>query len=306
MRANVLSRDHRHAVVIGLGLALVAYFAFALNDALGKYLVVSFGVAQLVLIRSIGGLAALVPLLVAQNENPLRQIDRPKLQILRALLATVDTGLFYAACVFLPLADVMTFYMAGPIYTTVASHFLLGEHVAWRRWTAILVGFSGVLIALQPSSDSFSLGALFAVAGSVSYSLALVINKKLENTGDASLVTYQTTVGLIGGGLFSLFDWRPLTLEGVLAMLLLGIIGTGAHLMLTRSVKLAPVSVLAPIQYTLLLWGIILGAAVFGDVPSATTLIGSGIIVLAGIFIFHRKSMLGQANVRSDVPTDLP
>jgi len=306
MHAGLLTQNHRHALAIGVVLALLGYFAFALNDALGKYLVVSFGVAQIVMVRSLGGFLLLGPLLGRQKDHPFRHIDRPWLQLLRALLATVDTGLFYAACVYLPLADVLTFYMAGPIYTAVASHFLLGEYVGWRRWTAILVGFIGVLVALRPSSESFSLAALFAIAGSLSYSFALIINKKLKSTGDASLVTYQTMIGLVGGGLFAVFDWRPLTSGGIASMLLLGVVGTAAHLMLTRSIKLAPVSILAPIQYTLLLWGIVFGFVFFGDLPSNNTLLGSGIIVVAGLFIFHRKSKLGQANSRADVPADLP
>ena len=306
MPTGLFSRNHRQAVSIGVCLALLGYLAFALNDALGKHLVVVFGVAQVVVMRSVGGFILLGPMLLKQGEHPFRNVDRPYLQFLRAALATIDTGLFYAACVFLPLADVLTFYMAGPIYTAVASHFLLGEHVGWRRWTAIFVGFAGVVVALNPSSASFSIAALFAIAGSLSYSFALVINKKLASTGDASLVTYQTLVGLIGGGAFAVMDWRPLTLEGAAAMLLLGVIGTLAHLMLTRSIKLAPVSVLAPIQYTLLLWGILFGMIFFGDIPSTQTLLGSAIIVLAGLFIVHRKSRLGIADGRTDVPLDHP
>lgn len=293
------------ALVIGIGVAFLGYFAFALNDALAKVLVVSYEVAQVVAIRSVSGFLLLAPLLIRSKAKLFTQVERPGLQLIRAVLATVDTGLFYAACVYLPLADVFTFYMAGPIYTTLASYLFLREKVGWKQWIAIIIGFIGVVIALRPSSEVISFAAIFAISGSISYSLAMVINKKLAKTSDAVLVSYQSFVGIIGAGALSAFDWRPVTLGGLGAMLLLGMIGTAAHLMLTRAVKLAPVSVLAPIQYTLLLWGIIFGVVFFGDYPSATTILGSGIIVAAGLLIFHRKSRTVGAT-DPQLPLDVP
>nr|WP_082728514.1 DMT family transporter [Rhizobium altiplani] len=293
------------AVVLGVGVAFLGYFAFALNDALAKALVVSYGVAQVVAIRSVSGFLLLTPLLIRSKSKLFSQIERPGLQLTRAILATVDTGLFYAACVYLPLADVFTFYMAGPIYTTLASYLFLREKVGWKQWVAIIIGFIGVVIALRPSSEVISFAAVFAISGSISYSLAMVINKKLERTSDAVLVSYQSFVGIIGAGALSAFDWRPVTIGGLGAMLLLGMIGTAAHLMLTRAVKLSPVSLLAPIQYTLLLWGIIFGFMFFGDYPSATTILGSGIIVAAGLLIFYRKSK-SVDRMDPQLPLDVP
>ncbi|MBO9195437.1 DMT family transporter [Rhizobium sp. 16-449-1b] len=292
-------------MALGVGVAFLGYFAFALNDALAKALVVSFGVAQVVAIRSVGGFLLLVPLLVRSKSKLFTQVEQPGLQFLRAALAMVDTGLFYAACVYLPLADVFTFYMAGPIYTTLASHFFLRENVGWKQWIAIIVGFLGVVLALRPSSEAMSFAAVFAISGSVSYSLAMVINKKLARTSDAVLVSYQSIVGIVGAGAFSIFDWRPMTMSGLAAMLLLGLVGTAAHLMLTRAVKLAPVSVLAPIQYTLLLWGIVFGIVFFGDYPSVTTIVGSAIIVVAGLSIFGRQPKMRGTSI-TQIPLDAP
>ena len=126
-------------------------FMFALNDAMGKWLVTSFSVGQVVLIRSVGAFIVLGPMIARQGVRGLFGIERPWLQFWRVVFATADTGLFYAAVVYLPLADVMTFYMAGPIYVAALSHLLLGEKVGWRRWLAILIGFGGVVIALRPS-----------------------------------------------------------------------------------------------------------------------------------------------------------
>ena len=132
----------------------------------------------------------------------------PDLQILRVVATTLDTALFYAAVVYLPLADVMSFYMAGPIYVAALSHLLLGEKVGWRRWMAILVGFCGVLIMLKPSSAAFSLSSLFALVGSISFAFAIILNRRLRGTSDTTLVTWQTIGTLLVGGVLTIGDWQ--------------------------------------------------------------------------------------------------
>ena len=127
------------------------------------------------------------------------RIERPELQLLRVIAATLDTALFYASVVYLPLADVMSFYMAGPIYVAALSHLLLGEKVGWRRWLAILVGFCGVLIMLNPSAMALSLPSLFALVGSISFAFTIVLGRRLRGTSDTALVTWQTIGSLVLG-----------------------------------------------------------------------------------------------------------
>ncbi|TIN59521.1 MAG: DMT family transporter, partial [Mesorhizobium sp.] len=141
----------RNVLLAGILLMLAGDFLFALNDAMGKWLVASFSVGQVVLIRSIGAFFVLGPMIANQGPAKLFRMERLELQLLRVVMTTLDTALFYAAVVYLPLADVMSFYMAGPIYVAALSHLLLGEKVGWRRWMAILLGFCGVLIMLKPS-----------------------------------------------------------------------------------------------------------------------------------------------------------
>ncbi|TIP85969.1 MAG: DMT family transporter, partial [Mesorhizobium sp.] len=166
----------RNVLLAGILLMLAGDFLFALNDAMGKWLVASFSVGQVVLIRSIGAFFVLGPMIARQGAARLFRMERLELQVLRVVMTTLDTALFYAAVVYLPLADVMSFYMAGPIYVAALSHLLLGEKVGWRRWMAILVGFCGVLIMLEPSSAAFSLSSSFALAGSISFAFAIILN----------------------------------------------------------------------------------------------------------------------------------
>lgn len=291
-------------VLAGIVLMLVGNFMFALNDAMGKWLVGSFSVGQVLLMRSAGAVVVLGPMVARQDLNALIKVQRPSLHVLRVLMATADVTLFYAAVVHLPLADVMTFYMAGPIYVAAISHFFLGEKVGWRRWLAILIGFGGVLVALHPSSASLSWSSVFALAGSFSYSLTLVLNRTLRSTTDATLVSWQTMAAFVAGILLSIGHWTTPSMIDVAAMLLLGIVSCSAHLLITRALKLAPASLLAPLQYSLLLWAILFGFLFFGDAPGREILIGSAIIVFAGLFIFHRKVVVDQEVPIEAVPPD--
>ncbi|ANT49696.1 DMT family transporter [Mesorhizobium amorphae] len=292
----------RNVLLAGILLMLAGDFLFALNDAMGKWLVASFSVGQVVLIRSVGAFFVLGPMIANQGAGRLFKMERPDLQVLRVVATTLDTALFYAAVVYLPLADVMSFYMAGPIYVAALSHLLLGEKVGWRRWLAILVGFCGVLIMLKPSSAAFSLSSIFALVGSIAFAFAIILNRRLRGTSDTTLVTWQTIGTLIVGGVLTIGAWQTPSALDFGAMLLLGIVSCAAHLMITRALKLAPASTLAPLHYTLLLWAVVFGLVFFGDVPSLRILVGSAIVVLAGMFIFHRQKVVDTVVPPENVP----
>ena len=280
-------------VLAGVLLMLLGDFLFSLNDAMGKWLVASFSVGQILVIRSLGSFIILAPMIARQGSDALFRIERPPLQLLRIVMTTTDVGLFYAAVAYLPLADVMTFYMAGPIYVAAISHFFLGERIGWRRWLAVFVGFIGVLIALRPSTAMFSWPSLFGLCGSLAFAMTLVLGRRLRQTSDATLVAWQTVGALVAGLVLSIGNWRSASTLDFAAMLALGVVAGSAHMLITRSLKLAPASLLAPLQYSLLVWAIALGFFFFGDIPDIQVFLGAAIIVLAGLFIFHRKNLTG-------------
>lgn len=293
MKAGIL-RFGDKALLAGILLMLGGDLLFALNDAMGKWLVASFSVGQVVLIRSVGAFFLLGPMIARQGVPKLFRMDSLWLQVARVAMTTADTALFYAAVVYLPLADVMSFYMAGPIYVAALSHLVLGEKVGWRRWVAILLGFCGVVVMLKPSSAALSLPSIFALAGSLSFAGAIILNRYLRGTSDTTLVTWQTIGTILVGGALTIGNWQTPGALDLGAMLLLGIVSCGAHLMITRALKFAPASTLAPLHYTLLLWAVIFGLVFFGDVPGPRILIGSAIIVLAGLFIVHRQNVVDE------------
>src|SRR5215469_14740376 len=148
-------RDERSAHLAGIGLMLFSIFLFSFGDALGKYIVATYAVGQLLWLRACAALLVLSPLIWKRRAEFVR-MERPKLQLLRVILSTVEVAAFFLATVYLPLADVITYYLACPIFVTALSALVLREDVGWRRWSAILTGFCGVVIALRPSTQTFS------------------------------------------------------------------------------------------------------------------------------------------------------
>ncbi len=293
----------RSAAGLGIALMLGGIFLFAVNDALGKWLVATYTVGQVLLIRSAAALAILAPFVWREGLTPFRHAPRPGLQILRVIFSTLEVAGFYWAVAYLPLADVMTFYLAGPIYVTAISATLLRETVGWRRWSAVLIGFVGVMIALRPTAASWSGPALIALAGSICFAFLMIATRHLRGTTDTVLVTGQTLAALVFGAILAPFHWvtpGPLDLS---LLALLGVVAMLAHVLVNRSLKLAPASVVVPYQYTMIVWAIVLGFLVFGDVPEPAMLIGAGIIIAAGVYIFFREQVRG---VREAGIKDLP
>jgi drug/metabolite transporter (DMT)-like permease len=281
----------------GIALMLLACLVFSLNDTLGKWLVATYTVGQLLLIRSSAAMLILLPFLLQREAlAEFGAAPRPRLQILRVVLSSVESALFYWAVVYLPLADVVTFYLAGPIFVTAFSALLLKEQVGWRRWSAVLAGFAGVVIAMRPSAASFSWPALIALTGCVSFALLMIATRAVRGTSDLVLVTGQMAGALVLGIVMAPIGWVSPSARDFALLGLLGVVAMFAHVCVNRSLKLAPASVVVPYQYTFILWAIVFGYFVFGDVPDAMLLTGAAIIVAAGIFIFRREQVRAVQN----------
>jgi drug/metabolite transporter (DMT)-like permease len=167
----------------------------------------------------------------------------------------------------------------------------LGERVGWRRWGAVLIGFMGVLIALQPSPASFTWPALIALTGSLMYAVLLVTTRALRGTPDLALISTQVATTLVLGAVTAPFGWVTPSVRDVALLALLGAVAMGALTCINRSLKLAPASVVVPYQYTMILWAVLLGYLAFEDVPKTHVIVGSSIIVAAGLFIFWREQV---------------
>ena len=295
MTDTALSPSASGSARLGVLLMLLGMVMFSLNDVLGKWLVATYSVGQLMLIRSIAALIVLAPFFWRVGWRRLIEVDRPKLHLLRAALFAFEASGFYFAVAYMPLADAMTYWLAAPIYVAALSSLMLGEKVGWRRWTAIVVGFVGVLIALEPSKDSFTLPALIALAGSLAFGLAMVLGRSLRAAPDTTLVFWQIAGAAVFSGIWCLADpagWAPVSTVDVGLLSLLGIVAMSAHMLVNRSLKLADAATVVPLQYTLRLWAVVFGWIFFADAPRPALLVGAGFIVASGLFIFFREQQV--------------
>lgn len=288
----------------GVLLMLLGMLMFSLNDVMGKWLVSTYSVGQVVFIRSIAALIVLAPFLWFNGPAKIVQVDRPWLQAARVFLSTAEVFAFYFAVVYLPLADVMTYWLAAPIYVAAVSPFVLKEPVGWRRWTAIVVGFVGVVIALEPSSQALTPQAIISILGSMFFAFMLLLGRSLRGTPDTTLVFWQ----IVGAGLAGLvavsFEWTPVSLRDLVLLALLGVVAMLAHVLVNRALKVADAATVAPLQYTMLFWAIVFGWLVFGDVPRISMLVGSGFIIASGLFIFFREQQLKrQGRIKAPAET---
>jgi drug/metabolite transporter (DMT)-like permease len=282
MNMRIGTAADRSASFNGIMLMLLGILLFAVNDVMGKWLVATYSVGQVLLLRSAAALAVLIAAIWYRRER-LYLPSAPALYMLRIVFSTLEVACFYWAVTSLPLADVMTYYLAAPIYVAAVAAVWLKERMDPARAGAIAVGFVGVMLALRPSSATMSLPALIALVGSFFFALLIITTRRLRDTNGTTLVLGQILGALAFGAVASPFAWVSPGAVDFALLSLLGLIAMAGHICVNRSLQLAPASVVAPFQYTLIVWAIILGYLVFGDIVETWTLIGAAVICGAGL-----------------------
>ncbi|MFN4141784.1 DMT family transporter [Aestuariivirga sp.] len=219
----------------------------------------------------------------------------PVLQALRGVLLMVSTILNFLAMMHLQLAQTAAIFFTIPLWVCALSVPILGEHVGWRRWVAVIVGFLGVLVIMRPGSDGFHWAMLLSVGSSFCGAIYNIVTRKVgaRDRAETSLF-YVGFVGTLAAAVPLPLLWQmPQGLQWLL-LGFMGLAGAVGHLMLIQAHRLAPASALAPFLYTQIVWMIIAGYAFFGDVPDLWTLIGAGIVVASGLVVFAREASVGK------------
>src|ERR1051326_3667160 len=277
-------------VLAGIGFMLLSVMLFSLNGAIGKWLVPAYPMGEALLIRSLTALVLLAPFLWRAGLSAFTTAPRPRLQVLRATISTVEIVCFFWSVAYLPLADVITFYLAVPIYVTALAPFVLNENVGWRRWAAVLIGFAGVLLALKPSTAALTAPALVPLARSLLCAVVLIITRVLSNTANTVLVSSQVATTGVFGLVAAPFGWVTPPLGDFALMVLFGVLAMGGLPCLNMSLRRAPASVVVRYQYTTIVWGVVL----FGEEPRVRVRAGAGVIIAAGLFIFFREQKVAR------------
>lgn len=279
-------------------------------DAIAKYMSTfeAMSPGQVAFYRFFFQMVLTLPLLVTVSGKDAFRAKRPWMNLLRGVLHAAATLLFFVAVKYMPLADVFAIYFVEPFMLTAMSALFLGEKVGWRRWTAIVIGFGGAMIVIQPSFAIFGVMALLPVVCAFLYAVYLFLNRAI---GDADPpLTMQTFSGL-GGTIFmglalvvghwlGVGDFAPGLPTSLFTLAILAILGglSGyGHLLVVHAFRLAPLSILAPLQYFEIISATILGFLVFGDFPSIGKWLGVAIIIGSGLYIIWRERKRASAEL---------
>jgi drug/metabolite transporter (DMT)-like permease len=290
----------RRQRLIGIALMCGAVACFSCLDTTAKYLNTRMETLEIVWARYTGAFVLAFIVSNPVSRPDLLSTTRPGLQIARSALLLASTILGFFALKYLRLDQNMTILFSTPFFVAVLSGPFLGEWVGWRRWTAIGVGFVGVLVVIRPGLGGIHPAALLSVAGAILYSLYNVSTRVLART-DSTYTTlfYSNLVGALALLPILPFVWKTPTNPIVIGlMLLIGAFGSFGHYLLIVAIRLAPPMILSPFIYTQLVWSIALGYLVFSDVPDRWTLIGSAIVVSSGLYILYREQKVAAERMR--------
>jgi drug/metabolite transporter (DMT)-like permease len=278
----------------GIALMCGAVACFAMLDTTAKYLSLYMSTLQVVWARYTG--AFVLPLIVSNpwTRPGLTRTTRPVLQLVRSVLLLASTLGNFAALRYLQLDEAIALVFSTPFFVAALSGPMLGEWVRWRRWTAIAVGFVGVLVVVRPGQGTFQPAALFSLSAALCYALYSIITRILARTdpNDTTLF-YSNIVGAVALLPVVPFVWMTPTDPLVIALMVAsGAMGSCGHYLLIAAHRLAPATVLSPFIYTEIVLVTVSGFLVFGDVPSRWTLMGAGIVVASGLYLLHRETVV--------------
>jgi drug/metabolite transporter (DMT)-like permease len=301
-----LGEGHRpgEGAMSGILFANAAVFTFTMMDAIIKGVSTVFPTGELIFFRN---LFAFIPLLLfawlRDGHLPLRTAH-PWGHVFRGIFGVISMYFSFFSYLKMPLSAAIALGLSGPIFITVLSVPLLKEQVGWRRWSAVLVGFLGVLVMTRPDPGLFDWNVAWPLLAAIFYALAMVSIRKLGATENSStIVFYFTAFAVLSsfltipfGSLDPSMAWvMPKSLNELGGVFAIGILGGSAQIMLTKAYQHAGASSVAPFDYTALVYGFLLGWFFFQEIPDQF-LIGGGLIVVAsGIYIIHRETVVARA-----------
>jgi drug/metabolite transporter (DMT)-like permease len=297
---NRPSEAQQDQTVKGIFALILATLLFASQDAITKHLISSMPVAQLMFVRYF--FFALFALVYASRKTRLRHVFHsywPKLQLLRGLLIAGEMALFAYSLKYLGIAEMHTIFACFPLIITVLSVPMLGEQVGWRRWLAVSIGFIGTLIIIQPGSGVFSPFAMTALACALMFAIYNIITRKVsrQDSLETSLL-YFGVVGFLVTLLAVPFFWLPMSNSEILWLLMISIISIFSHLLLIKSLELAPAVILQPFNYFILVWAMVIGYSFYGEILDTSTLLGAVLVIGSGVYIARREYLVARTHRR--------
>lgn len=280
----------RSSALVAVLLMVLGVSLFAIGDAVTKHLIEALSVFQIVALRGAFSVAVMLPLLARTHGLNALTTRRPLGHLLRVMIGWVEMTCFFLSLRTVPLAEATALFFTAPLFMTALSVPLLREKVGIRRWGAVLVGFAGVVIVLRPGSSAFEPNALLALTAGILYALMMIATRWLGRTESAFSLTFSMVAGsAVLSALAAPFAWSVPSPQQWLALAGLGIIAAIAHFALAEAFRRAPVSLIAPFEYTAIVWATACGYLFWNEFPDLWTWLGILTVVASGICVLYRE-----------------
>lgn len=282
---------------------MVAMSGFTLNDAISKFSSESMNMAQVMLIR--GAFASLFIGLLAWQRGALA-LPGSMLQPMVAVRVAGEAGAtvsFLIALAHLPIANVSAVLQALPLAVTMGAALVFNEGVGWRRWLAIAVGFAGVLIIVRPGLEGFSIYSLLALACVACCAVRDLATTRIPQAVPTLLVSTATALAMtvLGAALLPpMGGWTPMTGKSTALLALAAVLVVIGYQFIIMAMRVGDISFVAPFRYTALLWSILLGLFIFGDVPDLPMILGATVIVGSGLYTLYRERIVGRRKTAAE------
>ena len=280
---------------------MLSMAGFVLNDTLMKSLSADLPMFQAIFIR--GAVATVLISALAWHRRALwyrptgATVGIISMRVIGEIGATVC---FITALFNMPIANATAILQVSPLAVTLGAALILGEAVGWRRYSAIIFGFLGVMLIVRPGSDGFTVYSVYALGAVVFFVMRDLVTRRLPAAVPSLFVTVISSVAVMtmAGAMTAADAWQPVTLIQIAILTLAAVFVLVGYLFGIMTMRVGEIGFISPFRYTILIWAMILGFLVFGDVPDALTLIGSAIVVLTGLYAFYREQKLRAGNVR--------
>ena len=282
----------------GILLVIASMAAFTVEDMFIKHLSTTISVGQILIILGMGS-ATIFALLAHRKGHSLTAASAWKpLFLLRALSEAIAAMGFATALSLVDISTVAAVFQATPLAVTMGAALFLGETVGWRRWSAVGVGFIGVMLIIRPGLDEFEPSALFALIAVVGVSARDLITRKLDANVSSTVVSFQGFSALIPAGIILMLitDSAPMGLETTHALMFVGgiIFGAIGYYGIVAAMRVGEASAVMPFRYTRLVFSLLVGIVVFNEHPDTITLLGASLIIGSGLYTFLRERSLAQ------------
>jgi len=312
-----LSTAMRMRTLKGILLKLGSALLFAVMSSLIRGFGDTVPVGQVVFFRSAFAILPVVVIYAWRRElTTAVRTGRPFGHVGRGVISVFGMFLSFASLVRLPLVDATAISFASPLITVALAALILKERVRIYRWSAVAVGFVGVIVMLAPylevghvAAAGPAIGALFAIAAAFCNAGTVIQTRRLTDSETTSAIVFYFSLFCALAGLLTLpFAWHPPTGIEFAELVAIGVLGGISHILLTESYRFAPASLLAPFDYTAMMWAFVLGYAMFGETPTTLVFLGAVIIAAAGLFVIWRERRLGieRARARAKARTAMP